>query len=173
MITSKKRDGFSLVEIAIVLVAIGLIATLLVPIFVQTVTRGKISSGKYGIEAAKKEIMGYVIVQNGTLPPAGYFTGRKDPWANDFTYHPAIPVLVCGATTTTPMRVTLEDGVSEVLDVAYFLSSNGPNKVKQVDDSIVTNIRIYDPTDVVAGQAYDDVVSFVTLYQLTAKLCSQ
>ena len=171
MHTPKASAGFTLVELGIVLVIIGLISYLVYPVIIDFTKKEKESAGKSDLEALKKDIMGYAITKSGSLPNATAFTGLTDPWGNEFVYYPDIAAVVCGTTNGTAMKVTLEDGVNEVLDVTFFLSSHGPNHQKQVDDSDLTNIRIYDPSDVVGGEKYDDIAEYVTLYQLAAVLC--
>jgi general secretion pathway protein G len=97
------REGFSLAEMMVVIVIIGLLATLVVPNVIQKLNnamRGKVKSDIMAIDSALKE---YYINNGGRYPDTlealvtpdenghTYLDQRSiplDPWKNEYMYEP-------------------------------------------------------------------------------------
>jgi general secretion pathway protein G len=100
------HSGFTLAEMMVVIVIIGLLATLVVPNVIQKIAvafGGKAKSDIIAIESALKE---YAIQNGGKYPDSlevlvtpdanghTYLEGKKlpkDPWHNEYMYDPPSP----------------------------------------------------------------------------------
>jgi general secretion pathway protein G len=81
--------GFSLVELIVGLVIIGVLSTIAVPLFAFVRDRAKVSRCETEIRTLDKDITSYLI-DKGYLPNSLNDVGRgdlKDPWGNLYVYH--------------------------------------------------------------------------------------
>jgi prepilin-type N-terminal cleavage/methylation domain-containing protein len=107
----KKRDredsGFTLVEMAVVVIIVGIVVASIVPRMFTKIQKDKIKEGKQIVRAARDEILGLAIMnatdvdaQMRYLPlnstnAAGEYTApedvvhRLDPWGNELLYYVA------------------------------------------------------------------------------------
>jgi general secretion pathway protein G len=70
----KKRNGFTLVEILIVVVILGILAAIVIPQFSDASTQAKESSLVSDLQTIRSQIQLYKIQHNGNLPAAATFT---------------------------------------------------------------------------------------------------
>ena len=102
----RRRKGFTLAEMMVVIVILGLLATLVVPNVLQKLAiafGGKVKADIVQIDSALKE---YAINNNGTFPDSlemlvtpdangnTYIEGKKvprDPWKNEYQYEVPSP----------------------------------------------------------------------------------
>lgn len=70
----KKRNGFTLVEILIVVVILGILAAIVIPQFSDASTEAKNSSLSSNLQTVRSQIELYKIQHNGNLPGAGTAT---------------------------------------------------------------------------------------------------
>ena len=100
------RAGFSLAELMVVIVIIGLLATLVVPSVVQKLAKAFGGKAKADIVAITQAIEEYYINNGGQWPDSleilvepdengnTYLKGRKlprDPWKNEYGYEAPTP----------------------------------------------------------------------------------
>lgn len=106
----RNNKGFTIIEILVVLVILGILATLMVPKLMNKPDEAKVTAAKVNIKAIESALKIYKL-DNGMYPttsqglaalikkpdsdpiPKNYKTGgyleesdMKDPWGNDFVY---------------------------------------------------------------------------------------
>jgi general secretion pathway protein G len=93
----KKRNGFTLVEILIVVVILGILAAIVIPQFSDASTEAKNSSLASDLQTVRSQIQLYKIQHNGDLP--GFTNGV----ANSVTFTDAMTkyTTVAGAVAAT------------------------------------------------------------------------
>ena len=99
------RGGFTLAELMVVIVIIGLLATLVVPNVVRKLFVANVAKAKSDIMAIDQAVTGYAIENGGRYPESldvlvtpdenGHTfldteTVPKDPWGNEYIFEPAI-----------------------------------------------------------------------------------
>jgi general secretion pathway protein G len=67
----KKRNGFTLVEILIVVVILGILAAIVIPQFSDASEQANLSSLTSNLQTVRSQIQLYKIQHNGKLPGAG------------------------------------------------------------------------------------------------------
>jgi prepilin-type N-terminal cleavage/methylation domain-containing protein len=160
----RARFGFTLVEMAIVLVVLGIIMTLLLPPLVATVKRDKTKESRRDLRAAKDSVIGYAMI-TGYLPDTlGDVGVETDAWGQDLEYVQDIALVqgtglgICDAEPDDTIQYdnTITAGGS-VDDVALIIASPGEDRQLEVDLTL-TAADLTDPGD--------DLVEYVTLNQL-------
>jgi prepilin-type N-terminal cleavage/methylation domain-containing protein len=144
MNSCKDNRGFSLVELAIVIMIIGLLFALGLKMLSPLVQRLKHTDTKEGIEAAYEAVIGYAAMNN-RLPGVNEFgdlVKSTDVWGNDLIYRPADELLadntVCERSTT---KLRVNDDGNLVSNVAFLILSRGANQNIQTNvyDTIQTS----------------------------------
>ena len=74
MKTRKRNEGFTLVEILIVVVILGILAAIVIPQFTQASTEAKNSSLASNLQSIRSQIELYKIQHNDAIPSAGSAT---------------------------------------------------------------------------------------------------
>ena len=159
----KSLSGVTLIEMAIVLIIIGTIASILLPTLTSTVKRGKMSEARSVLYAVRDEIIGYAVEHNNTLPDNATLIGSPDdPWGRTIRYFgdPTAMVTNLCDLDSTALKYTTKNSV-EVSDVAFVLASDGPDHTKDVSLGNATDGSVPD----------DDLLLYSTLYHLQAILC--
>ena len=102
----RRRSGFSLAELMVVIVIIGLLATLVVPRVMRNLFAANIGKAKADIVAIAGAVDQYAIENNGRYPESiealvtpdenGFTylnqqTVPKDPWGQEYVYEPPPP----------------------------------------------------------------------------------
>ena len=97
------RAGFTLAELMVVIVIIGLLATLVVPNVVSKLAKANTAKASSDISAIARAVEDYVINNNGRYPDSlealvqeddqgeSYLNKTsvpKDPWGNEYGYEP-------------------------------------------------------------------------------------
>lgn len=192
------RQGFTLIELSIVLVILGLIVGTVTPLIISITKKNKLTGGRKIVETARDEIKGDFLqsrILTSNLTSIGH---TIDPWKNDLVYIPA-PNLdgidlcswLAGGTNQTGLSVCLDgDCTSGKKDnVAFVIASIGQNFNRQMEAA--TNIdgiggdrevRIYSygteidryTADVNrATDQFDDIIQYVTVDELTQMISCQ
>ena len=83
------KHGFTLIELSIVLVILGLIIGTLAPLFVTLTKKSKLTDGRQLVATARDELKGEII-RTRILPTNLTNIGHTiDPWQNPLVYIPA------------------------------------------------------------------------------------
>ncbi len=148
-LSAMNRKGFTIVELAIVLVLVGILITLGIKMIGPLTERTKISDTKGTIDAAVEAVAGFASA-NRRLPTATEFTGTvkkpNDAWGNPLYYivdgnlAPATPVpstdYICGRKTTgitvrncltNDCTTTAGTDYNDIPNVAFAIVSGGIN----------------------------------------------
>jgi general secretion pathway protein G len=72
----RKRKGFTLVEILIVVVILGILAAIVIPQFSDASTQSKVSSAKSSLQTLRSQISLYKIQHNDTAPALDTFVAQ-------------------------------------------------------------------------------------------------
>lgn len=115
------NKGFTLLELLVVILIIGILVGLAIPFYAQLKNAAKISRCAEEIRGIEKAIFGYQADQ-GKLPPSLVEVGLdtlKDPWGNLYEYHKI------GETGWTPYS----GHFTEPLNSDFDLFSTGANGV--------------------------------------------
>lgn len=103
--TTQKTQGFTLIELAIVLVVIGILVTLGGGYLGTLTKRAKVSETREIVKAAKEAVLGYAV-KNGYLPANLEAAGAKgmDAWQKSLVYYPVSELAsgdACGVNSTS------------------------------------------------------------------------
>lgn len=191
----KSNKGFTLVEIAIVLVIMGLLGAIGAKLVGPLTKRAKILDTRERVDAAIHSLISYGAANNA-LPATGSFaTSVKDPndsWTKSLYYITDNNLTsttyggICGRKTT---RLTLKicpdsgcsSATSTISNVALIVLSGGGNynnqtaateavTSAQTRSMYETDVVIDDyTTDVNRAEAYDDIVQWLTIDELRSK----
>ncbi len=192
--TVAQPPGFTLVETAIIVIVIGIIAALVIPAITSRITMDRGVQGRGDVISARDEIIGFAM-QRERLPgmTAGEVNATDisslpkaqagDFWNQPFMYRVANdqdgdplssdPDVLCDATGTD---LIVQRGGQNAIDIAFIIKSNGPNM--QGDIAIATfttanTVPVPATGQEVGGNAFDDIVEFVTLSHLQERIgCS-
>lgn len=100
------RAGFSLAELMVVIVIIGLLATLVIPNVISRLLSGQVGKAKADIITIETALNTYAVENGGRYPPnlealvtpdenGNTYLDReqvpKDPWGNEYIYEPPGP----------------------------------------------------------------------------------
>ncbi len=191
MSRNRENKGFSLVELAIVIVIVGLIVTIGFKLVAPLVERTKRTAANETINAALESIIGFAEV-NGRLPEEiddpddpdefpNTVRNFTDTWGKDFIYIPEPNLTdddsICARNNTS---LSVESPAGTAGDVAFVLVSSGPNLNIQTDftktdpDSIVVYgqgvIGIDDyATGLHREEPYQDIVKWMVLPELRVR----
>jgi prepilin-type N-terminal cleavage/methylation domain-containing protein len=140
MRVEKAKGGFTLIEMAVVLVIVGLILTVTLPLLTEGIARDKLVKGRQAASSLRDEIVGWALI-SGQLPSLGTvagFASAEDPWGNRIAYW-SDPELTEGGGTicnhpSSPDNLSLHDTNtgSTYTGVAFVIASRGPNRNLQV-----------------------------------------
>lgn len=175
--------GFTLVEMAVVVVILGLMAALILPGIFKTIERNRLERGRAGIEALKNEVIGYArATANKVLPELiEGFRHERDPWGNRADYHfdPALTTAsICDASST---QLSIQRaGSSAIADIAFVVVSSGKNMNFETTPSppsttlpytvIYHDLGVQDAS--FPGYEFDDIIAFVSLNELKGSVCN-
>lgn len=78
----RKNQGFTLVEILIVVVILGILAAIVIPQFSDASTQSKVSSAKSSLQTLRSQISLYKIQHNDTAPALATFESQMTSVTN-------------------------------------------------------------------------------------------
>ncbi|WP_457643635.1 type II secretion system protein [Persephonella sp.] len=181
------RRGFTLIELAMVLVIIGLVLGIGITAFTILVKRAKVNASKEAVNAAVEAVLGYTYSAE-KLPDATQFPQivrqSRDAFGKELVYiYDQGLTDYCGRLST---KITVEicsdpactSPVQTVQNVAFIVLSGSGNYNNQTAGpqavTTDTTIRVYDygvnvdnyPDDINRVEPYDDIVKWVTLAEL-------
>lgn len=173
---STPQSGLTMIELAIVLAIIGLIASTLIPTLKSTVKRGKMTEARSVLYAVRDEIIGCAeanVEKNSgkrILPEKIEEIGSpNDPWGGPIAYRLAPSLTgedVCREDTAANMNVVSPHG-DLIRGAAFAISSNGPDHKLGLSDMISENGTVDANSDA------DDLFLFSTLFEIQAVLCDE
>lgn len=162
-----RRYGFTLIEMAMVMVIFGIMATVLIPPLVSSVKYEKRAENKDALNAVKLGVIGYAKAKE-KLPAelADANLATVDVWGRDYKYLVADNLTeddsICVASST---NATVENSAGEQGDIAFAVASRGRNIGSDIDGNYSGNQYWK------VSNAGDDLVEFVTLSQLKYIIC--
>lgn len=193
------KRGFTLIEMAVVLVIVGLVLATTLPLLTERIAKQKATKGVQGLNILKQEIIGFAIA-NARLPTSvelQNFSGYEDVWDNPVAYYPATGLdstTISPSLTTTDLtlRRTGSTGSDDFTDQAFIIASRGPNVNLQIDEDAdpgtdivvetyapgyasfesVDNVNTSNDIGSLRLEPFDDVVDYVSLAFLQSKLAA-
>lgn len=183
-----KQKGLTLVEVAIVLVILGLLIGLGASLIGPLTKRAKIQEAREIVRQAKEAFIGYAITR-GYLPEESTYntttpiqafqdvgTRGYDPWGKPLRYIVADEIKggsknICSISSTT---LSITDKGTHPSNIAFVIISGGANYNIQTQNTIyeIDTPDIDDFTvDIYRKENYDDIVEYVSLFELISKRC--
>lgn len=200
---SNYKDGFTLIELAMVLVVIGLLIAFGVSLIGPMTKRAKIIESREAVSQAKEAVFGWTV-KNTYLPPDIATTGGKnvDGFGKDLLYIKAPEIDASGKNACrriaadpnnkTTLNICLNGNCTTglVRNIAFVIISGAENYNIQTSAGTPTGcpsgetcVRVYEigtsnvddyPTDINRPEDYDDIVQYISLDEIrTAMGCPQ
>ncbi len=181
----KQNNGLTLVEIAIVLVILGLLIGVGASLIGPLTKRAKLQESRETVKQAKESFTGYAV-KNGYLPQESIYdpnspvqafqnVGTKgiDAWGKPLRYIAAneiegSSINICAVNATT---LTINDRGTPHSNIAFVIVSGGENYNIQTENIIyeIGTPNIDDFTsDMNRPEEYDDIVIYVSLDEIRA-----
>jgi len=183
-----------LVEIAVVLVIVGLIIGTLAPLMMSMIKKDKLKSGRETVERARDEIVGYAMINSGRLPTLSNLAHRIDPWGENLFLITA-PSLSSGTSVcsvnSTSMSIILYSAAgggncltgNTITNAACIVGSKGPDYNRQIstittagwvgilDYACTGDLFPADNSVVGSNRPFDDIYEYLSLEELKARVC--
>lgn len=166
LVTDSK--GFTLIELAIILVVIGILIALGAGLVGILTKQAKLRESREIVKAAREAVIGYAV-KNKRLPTVAEFfqiVRDKDAWGNNLFPYPD-PSLISGDICCSPATgFQVNDRGTLKTDVAFIVFSLGENGTNNTGTTPPFTIQEYSDT-------YDDIVQYISLSELREALaCS-
>ena len=155
--------GFSLVEISVILVIVGLILATLLPAVLRGVARDVMKSQKRQARAAREEVVGYIVEKSSLPQDQAAFDALSN--TGGMAYKPAAELAggqdIDSVDATTLTVVIQADTAITIDDVAFVVAHPGVDR--QFDQDYTANtITIGHLHD----SGFDDIVDYSVLSRL-------
>ncbi len=121
----RKNQGFTLVEILIVVVILGILAAIVIPQFSDASTQSKVSSAKSSLQTLRSQISLYKIQHDDT--PPGQATFINDMTVAAGGYGPYLQAMPNNPFVTTAMSISDTD--ADTVHWVYDASAGGTIKL--------------------------------------------
>lgn len=184
----KSRDGFTLIEIAILLVIIGLLVGMGAGMLRFLIPREKSMETRNTLKTIDEAIIGFVM-KNKRLPSNLTVLGTKtlDAYMEEVEYNvtsiltsPTTNICNLPPSLSTHYYLTVNDQGKMKYEVAYLIMSKGANHCDQTSDPTHSNyFHIYSPgveascpSNPHASYEYDDQVIYRDINSLEGMVCS-
>jgi len=173
------RRGFTLIEIAMVLVIVGLLLTMGLALFGTLTKRAKYIESREAVKQAKEAVLGYAV-KNGFLPATLEAAGARklDSWTRDMQYYAtaeidASPENACGVNTTSMEVYECTDATCTTYltksNIAFIVYSKGED-ANGTGTGTASPFRVREQassyTDGSVTYEYDDIVQYVSLDEI-------
>lgn len=184
-----KNKGFSLIELSIAIVIVGLLIAMGMKMLVPLVERTKRAATREAVAAAVEAVIGFAETNNrlpSNLEFPGVVRNSKDVWGENLVYLHDINLevadSVCARNTTGLSLETCDNlgcatPVDTTGDIAFLVLSGGANQNIQTNTTAAT-VKVYsmgllgiddDALGVNRPEAYDDILERVVLPELRVK----
>ena len=188
----KNQTGFTLIEMAIILVIVGILIGMGSGLIGPLIKSSKYRGSKDTLEAALTSIIGFSTI-NERIPTTSEFSSTvrmpNDSWGDPLIYISDSNLIdktaggVCGRKTTGISVLLCPDAVcasptETINNVAFVVLSKGENKNRQTEISGGGAVTVYSidipniddyTTDMDRPEPYDDLASWLTLNELRVK----
>lgn len=173
------RSGFSMIEMSLVLVVLGIMTMLLMPPIIASVKKERGTMAKNALRAVKDAIIGYAMI-NRQLPPNLSVLGNLlDPWGHAFHYWPDNGLTtgdICGSTLSQATQfngMLVKSTLYNATTGTYGETSSGTGFIVASDGPDgVSGIPLTGGNPTALTNAGDDLVEYVTVSQLKTLICS-
>ena len=174
---SRNRGGFTLMEMAVVLVVVGMISLAVVPALVSEVKRGKLDQARELLASAERQVLGYAMEHKGLPAADGAALDNRDPWQRPLDYYAAGSLAGPGAMncdtpevpdTTTLLRVVTP--FEQVDNVAFVIRSRGHDPRAPRNHGYTEGAP---PEFDASASGSDDLYAFMTYYRLLHIICRE
>ncbi|BBD08719.1 type II secretion system protein [Desulfovibrio ferrophilus] len=160
-------SAFSLVEMAFIMMIVGMIVAAVMPRILGSVGKDKAKQAKFSLQDVRDEIIGYAAV-NGNLPipdtagggftivPSALITHSKDAWGQDIRYIIArdsgsgarLDQINVNDATGTQVTTNLDQytggpNLENTSDVAFIVYTTGPNMTAESVDGVVDGVGTF------------------------------
>ena len=166
--------GFTLIEMALVTIVMGILMMVLLPPIMQMTKMGKVAEGKEALHSLKDSIIGYAMVDTDRKLPGSVSQvhNTNDVWGTPYNYWRVLNATtpgICDMTSleaTRSRRLVTPGGV--VNGTAFIISSNGPDRVCDITGAPATNGL--PNTDMDLTDVNDDIVEYISVNQMKTLL---
>ena len=157
------QRGFTLVEAAIVLILLGILAALVVPALVSSTRHEKRQEGKEALLALRHAIVEWADAHNDTLP-ANLTSAQlpdTDIWGRAYAYRPfSSTISVCTTPNATATQIVSGGGS---ISAAFWVASRGHDTTQDLDYTAPV-LNTTDPKD--------DLVEWMGMEELYYLICT-
>lgn len=159
--TKIASPGFSLIEMAVLLVVIGLVVTTIIPVVISSGKKDFLIEQKRAVRNARNEVLGhYLNTGNCTKFPEFLSTHLEDRMHEELEYR--------NNNTAGPLTIVTPEGV-KLPPVAFWVASRGQNRVADSCNSTAGKNE-YSANTICLGFLesgpnvfFDDVVDYATV----------
>lgn len=157
----RRLTGFTLIELAIVLVILGFVGTILVPPIVTSIRHEKRQENKDALIALRHAVVGWSRASQ-TLPAAlPADLPQRDTWTREYEYKRGVTGDICAASTST-LEVKLNTNSTDIIKPAFLIASHGADTTKDVQ---------YNATPIDISNPEDDIIEYMSLDHLKYLVC--
>ncbi len=167
----KQSKGFTLIELAIVLVVIGIVVGLGIPMIGTLVKKQKLNASRDVARAAKEAVSGFAV-KNKRLPTSAEFptiVRNLDAWGNTLVYYADTNLVSGNACCSAAAGFTVTDQGTNKESIAFIVYSLGADGT---DDT--SNPNPPPPSYIISEQSddYDDIPHYVSIEELKSNVLS-
>ncbi len=174
------KRGFTLIEMAIVLVIVGLLAGLTLPLISDLIKREKRSEAGDFLEKVKNEIIGFAIINKRLPTDLSEIGVGNDPYGQPLQYWVDSKLSSSNLCENSPadnltLRYTDASGDNDYGDMGFIVLSTGRNVTQEYVDvgGAGTTIQVWEVRAYSgASEEFDDLYEYVSFNYLKNKICT-